>query len=48
MSTALTPTQKFQLITRNLQEHLGGDRMKAVLEERELNVYWGTATTVDF
>ncbi|KAJ3262612.1 hypothetical protein HK103_000141 [Boothiomyces macroporosus] len=40
-----TPEQKFELITRNLQEYLGGDRIKEVLAERDLNVYWGTATT---
>jgi tyrosyl-tRNA synthetase len=33
------------LITRNLQEYLGGDRIKAVLQERDLKLYWGTATT---
>lgn len=33
------------MITRNLQEYLGGDRIKSVLEERDLKVYWGTATT---
>ncbi|KAJ3272110.1 hypothetical protein HDV01_005975 [Terramyces sp. JEL0728] len=37
--------EKFELITRNLQEHLGGDRIKEVLAERDLKVYWGTATT---
>jgi tyrosyl-tRNA synthetase len=42
---AQTLDQKFELITRNLQEHLGGDRIKAVLEERDLKVYWGTAPT---
>lgn len=39
--------EKFDLITRNLQEYLGGDRMKAVLEERDLKVYWGTATSAN-
>lgn len=37
--------EKLQLITRNLQEVLGEDRLKNVLQERQLNIYWGTATT---
>ena len=36
---------RFELITRNLQEYLGGDRIKNVLKERDLKIYWGTATT---
>lgn len=41
----LSPDEKFNLITRNLQEYLGEDKLKQVLKERELKVYWGTATT---
>lgn len=37
--------EKFQYITRNLQEVLGEDKLKAVLEERDLKIYWGTAIT---
>merc|ERR1712110_82440 len=37
--------QKYKLITRNLHEVLGEDRIKNVLKERDLKVYWGTATT---
>jgi tyrosyl-tRNA synthetase len=37
--------EKYTLITRNLQEVLGDDRLRKVLEERDLRVYWGTATT---
>ncbi|KAI8846203.1 tyrosyl-tRNA synthetase [Chytridium lagenaria] len=37
--------EKFTLITRNLQEYLGGDEVKKILAERDLKVYWGTATT---
>lgn len=33
------------LITRNLQEVLGDDRLDKILVERDLNIYWGTATT---
>ncbi|TPX61622.1 tyrosine---tRNA ligase [Powellomyces hirtus] len=43
--TAMTPEEKFALITRNLQETLGADQVKAILAERDLNVYWGTAPT---
>ena len=41
----MNPTEKFDLITRNLQECLGGDKIKSILQERPLKVYWGTATT---
>lgn len=41
----MTPEEKEQLINRNLQETLGNDRMQAILKERDLKVYWGTATT---
>lgn len=41
----LTWEAKQQLITRNLQETLGEDRLAAVLKERDLKIYWGTATT---
>jgi tyrosyl-tRNA synthetase len=36
---------KYHLITRNLQEVLGGDEIKKVLGERDLKLYWGTAPT---
>lgn len=40
---------KIHLITRNLDEVMGGDvaiaKMKSILQTRNLNVYWGTATT---
>jgi hypothetical protein len=42
---ALTANDKHALITRNLAEILGEDDLKKVLAERELRVYWGTATT---
>lgn len=45
MSEKLTPEQKYTLITRNLQEVLGEDKIKSVLKERDLKLYWGTATT---
>jgi tyrosyl-tRNA synthetase len=37
--------EKYDLISRNLQEVLGEDKMKALLKERDLKIYWGTATT---
>lgn len=37
--------EKLHLITRNLQEVIGTDKMRSILEKRDLKVYWGTATT---
>uniref|UniRef100_A0A8D2KXK5 Tyrosine--tRNA ligase n=2 Tax=Varanus komodoensis TaxID=61221 RepID=A0A8D2KXK5_VARKO len=45
MGHQLTAEEKYHLITRNLQEVLGEDKLKAILQERELKIYWGTATT---
>ena len=46
MATAgLTATDKHTLITHRLQEVLGDDRLQKILAERDLRVYWGTATT---
>ncbi len=42
---ALSASEKKALITRNLQETLGEDRVDEVLKTRDLKVYWGTATT---
>lgn len=37
-----TPEEKYDLITRRLQEVLGGDSIKAILAEgRQLKGYWG-------
>ena len=33
------------MITRNLQEVLGTATIKTILNERDLSIYWGTATT---
>lgn len=43
----LTPAESYELITRDLQEVLGGDRLKELLEkgERPVRCYWGTAPT---
>lgn len=45
-SPNLTWEQKLELITRNLQETLGMDKLASILKEnRDLKIYWGTATT---
>ncbi|KRH92564.1 Tyrosyl-tRNA synthetase, cytoplasmic [Pseudoloma neurophilia] len=36
---------KEELITRNLQEVLGAEEIGPILKERNLSIYWGTATT---
>lgn len=40
-----TPDEKLDLIKRNLQEVLGEENLKKVINERDLKIYWGTATT---
>ncbi|XP_044523928.1 tyrosine--tRNA ligase, cytoplasmic isoform X2 [Gracilinanus agilis] len=45
MGDVPTPEEKLHLITRNLQEVLGEEKLKEILKERELKIYWGTATT---
>ncbi len=46
MATAgLPPQEKHTLITRGLQEVIGDERLRKLLEERDLRLYWGTATT---
>lgn len=37
--------KKYELITRNLQEVLGEDVLKKIIEKRPLSIYWGTAIT---
>lgn len=37
--------ERYHLITRNLQEVVGDEKLKTILRERDLNIYWGTATT---
>ncbi|KAF5287731.1 hypothetical protein FQA39_LY15751 [Lamprigera yunnana] len=41
----LTPQEKYEFVNRNLQEVLGEEKLKAILTERDLRIYWGTATT---
>merc|ERR1712226_1440925 len=45
VGSSLSKGEKKALITRNLQEVLGDDRLDKVLETRDVKVYWGTATT---
>ena len=40
-----TPAEKYEVITRNLNEVLGGEQLKTLLEERDPVAYWGTAPT---
>ncbi|MCF7872518.1 tyrosine--tRNA ligase [Candidatus Woesearchaeota archaeon] len=37
--------KKYHLIVRDLQEVVDEDKIKEILSERDLNVYWGTAPT---
>jgi tyrosyl-tRNA synthetase len=37
--------EKYDLIVKNLQEVEGQDQLKKILSERDLKIYWGTATT---
>ena len=37
--------QKYDLITKNLQEVIGGEKLKKILSKRNLKVYMGTAPT---
>lgn len=45
MAESLTPEQKYELIARNLQEVLGEENLKKIVQERDVKIYWGTATT---
>lgn len=37
--------EKFNLITRNLQEVVDEEKIKKILEKRDMKIYWGTAPT---
>jgi len=41
----MSPEEKFDLITRGLQEVVGDDELKDILKERDINIYWGAAPT---
>ncbi|UZJ51218.1 hypothetical protein CBS101457_000538 [Exobasidium rhododendri] len=46
-TSEMSPADRYELIVRDLQEVLGGDSIKAILEknERSPRCYWGTAPT---
>ena len=41
----MTPEEKFELITKDLQEVVGKEELKELLKKRDLKLYWGTAPT---
>jgi tyrosyl-tRNA synthetase len=41
----MKPEEKFKLITANLQEVVGEDKIKEILTKRDFKIYWGTAPT---
>lgn len=43
--SSLSFEERLALITRNLQEVLQKDTLESILKERNLKIYWGTATT---
>merc|ERR1719291_1260308 len=45
VTLSMSKAEKKALIVRNLQEVLGDDLIDKVLAERDLKIYWGTATT---
>lgn len=45
---SLTPAEKYNIISRNLQEVLGKEQIESILAERDLNIYWGTGKALHF
>ncbi|MCF7866998.1 tyrosine--tRNA ligase [Candidatus Woesearchaeota archaeon] len=41
----MKPEDKYHLIVRDLQEVVDEEKLKSVLNEKDLNIYWGTAPT---
>ncbi len=41
----MNPEEKFELITKDLQEVVGEDKLKEILKQRDLKLYIGTAPT---
>jgi tyrosyl-tRNA synthetase len=41
----LTTQEKITLITRDLDEVTGLERIEDIVDDRPLKIYWGTATT---
>lgn len=44
-TSSLSFDERYNLIARNLQEIVGDEKLKTTLKERDIRVYWGTATT---
>jgi len=42
---SMATEDKVNMITKNLQEVIGLEKMKGIVAERNLKLYWGTATT---
>ena len=45
MQPEMLPKEQLRLICRGLDEVIGEDRIMAIIKERPLKIYWGTATT---
>lgn len=45
MENKLNSAQKFELVTRDLQEVVDEEKLKDILKTRDLKIYWGTAPT---
>lgn len=45
MENKLNSEQKFELVTRDLQEVVDEEKIKEILKTRDLKIYWGTAPT---
>jgi hypothetical protein len=49
LSSTLSTDERIELITRRLDEVMGGDvaveKIRNIVNERPLKIYWGTATT---
>lgn len=45
MNGTSSTDDKVAVVVRNLQEVLGQDRLHEIMAERDLKIYWGTATT---
>jgi len=41
----LSTSDKYNMIAKDLEEVIGEDSIKLILEDRDLKLYWGTATT---
>ena len=41
----MNPSEKIDLITRNLQEVIGEDQLKEIIEKKDISIHWGSAPT---